>query len=109
MVRFFLALFILGAFFEVFSQSAIKYPDQSFGSEIRQRVGNTTFIVNYDRPEQRGRIIFGGLVPYGKVWKTGAGFHNRISFDKAVTVEGRLVKEGTYHLVTIPGERSWKS
>ena len=91
-----------------FACAQIEYPDLSFASTIHQKVGFTNFRVDYERPMQRGRPIFGGLVPYGKPWKTGAGFHNRISFDTDVRVEGKQIKKGTYHLVTIPDVNEWK-
>ena len=91
-----------------FAYAQVKYPDHSYASTIHQKVGFTNFRVEYERPMQRGRPIFGGLVPYGKPWKTGAGFHNRISFDTDIVVEGTQIKKGTYHLVTIPDPKGWK-
>ena len=83
-------------------------PDLSYPSVIQQKAGFTNFEVRYERPMQRGRLIFGGLVPYGKPWRTGGGFHNTISFDQDVVVQGKKVARGTYHLVTIPDLKSWK-
>lgn len=90
------------------AHAQIEYPHFSYASTIRQKAGFTNFQVDYERPMQRGRPIFGALVPYGKPWKTGAGFHNRISFDTDIVVEGRRIQKGTYHLVTIPDPREWK-
>jgi hypothetical protein len=86
----------------------IQFPDPSFASTLRQKAGFTTFTVDYERPMQRGRPIFGALVPFGKPWKTGAGFHNRISFDRDVFMGGKQIRKGTYHLVSIPDINSWK-
>lgn len=94
--------------FYCFTYAQVEYPDLSYASTIHQKVGFTNFRVDYERPMQRGRPIFGGLVPYGKPWKTGAGFHNRISFDTDIVVEGIEIKKGTYHLVTIPDPKEWK-
>ncbi len=91
-----------------FASAQIEYPDLSYASTIHQKVGFTNFRVDYERPMQRGRPIFGGLVPYGKPWKTGGGFHNRISFDRDIFVDGTQIKKGTYHLVTIPDPEEWK-
>jgi hypothetical protein len=86
----------------------ISMPDLSYASTIKQKVGFTNFTINYERPMQRGRVIFGGLVPYGKPWRTGAGFHNTVSFDQDVYMGGKKVAKGTYHLVTIPDLKTWK-
>jgi hypothetical protein len=91
-----------------FACAQIEYPDLSYSSTIHQKVGFTNFRVDYERPMQRGRPIFGGLVPYGKPWKTGGGFHNRISFDTDILVDGTKIKKGTYHLVTIPDPKEWR-
>jgi hypothetical protein len=93
--------------FVVANASAQRYPDLSYASTIIQKVGFTTFTVNYERPSQRGRIIFGGLVPYGRPWKTGAGFHNRIAFDTDIFIDGKRVPKGEYHLVTFPDPETW--
>jgi hypothetical protein len=57
---------------------------------------------------QRGRHIFGALVPYGKIWKTGGGFHNRIAFNTDIVVNGKTIPKGEYHIVTIPDPNTWK-
>lgn len=63
--------------------------------------------VVYGRPLKKGRDVFGGLVPYGKVWRTGANEATEIKFFKDVTFGGKQVKAGTYSLFTIPGEKEW--
>jgi hypothetical protein len=90
------------------ASAQIEYPNLSYSSTLEQKVGFTNFRVDYERPMQRGRPIFGALVPFGKPWKTGGGFHNRISFDKDIHVDGKQIKKGTYHLVTIPDPKEWK-
>lgn len=85
----------------------VEYPGLSYASTIHQKVGFTNFRVEYERPMQRGRPIFGGLVPFGKPWKTGGGFHNRISFDTDIVVDGKQIQKGTYHIVTIPDPKEW--
>jgi hypothetical protein len=61
----------------------------------------------YSRPMKNGRTIFGDLIPYGKVWRTGANECSEITFNKAVKIGGNTIKPGTYALFTIPGEKEW--
>ncbi len=63
--------------------------------------------VDYCRPYKKGRVIFGGLEPYGHVWRTGANEATVISFNKDVLFVGKPVKAGKYTLFTIPGEKIW--
>lgn len=70
-------------------------------------IGGVTVTVEYGRPNVKGRAVWGGLVPYGKVWRTGADEATTIAFDKNVTVEGKPLAAGTYALFTIPGEKAW--
>ncbi|MEL7368875.1 MAG: DUF2911 domain-containing protein [Myxococcota bacterium] len=64
--------------------------------------------VHYGRPSVKGRKIFGDLIPYGKVWRTGADEATTISFAKSAMFAGRKVDRGTYALFTVPGEKNWK-
>lgn len=89
----------------LFSQSS--FPALSPGGSISQLVGFTTITVDYERPAARGRKIFGDLVPYNEVWRTGAGKCTRISFDKPVSIDNQKVDAGTYALFTIPGRDKW--
>jgi hypothetical protein len=63
--------------------------------------------VSYGQPSKRDREIFGKLVPYGEVWRTGANEATEITFKKDVLFGGKPVKAGTYALFTIPGEKEW--
>jgi hypothetical protein len=63
--------------------------------------------VAYGQPSKRGRVIFGELVPYGQVWRTGANQATEITFVKDGTFGGKPVKKGTYTLFTIPSETEW--
>lgn len=63
--------------------------------------------VSYGQPSKRGRVIFGELVPYGKVWRTGANEATEITFGKDAVFGGKPVKKGTYALFTIPTENEW--
>ncbi len=63
--------------------------------------------VTYSRPSRNDREVFGKLVPYGKVWRTGANENAEIKFYQDVSLAGKTVKAGTYSLFTIPGEKEW--
>jgi len=72
---------------------------------VETEAGNVK--VSYGQPSKRDRVIFGKLVPYGEVWRTGANKATEISFKKDATFGGKPVKAGTYTLFTIPGEKEW--
>lgn len=74
---------------------------------VKERVSATDIEVTYHRPSVKGRTIFGGLVPYGQVWRTGSDNATRISFSTAVRLNGTDIKAGTYELFSIPGEKEW--
>jgi hypothetical protein len=74
---------------------------------VMQVVGSTEITITYHRPAVKGRSIFGGLVPYGQVWRTGANENTTISFSNDVKINGKSLKAGTYGLHTIPGQSSW--
>ena len=76
-------------------------------SEIKQVVGVTEFSIKYSRPSVKDRDIFGGLVPYGEVWRTGANATTKIAFDTEIEFGGHTVPAGEYVLFSIPGESEW--
>lgn len=82
-------------------------PSFSPAGKVEQIIGNTTINVEYERPLVRGRLIYGGLVPWNEVWRTGAGYCTKLRFSKQVTVGGQTVPAGYYALLTIPGEDEW--
>ena len=67
-----------------------------------------TVTIDYSRPSMRGRKIFGGLVPYGQVWRTGANAATSLKTDVDLTIGGASVPAGSYTLYTIPEESGWK-
>jgi hypothetical protein len=67
-----------------------------------------TVTINYSRPSMRGRQIFGGLVPYGQVWRTGANAATSLKTDVDLTIGGAHVPAGSYTLYSIPSETGWK-
>lgn len=89
-----------------FSQS-LKVPVKSPLATNKQAVGLSEVTIEYSRPSKRGREIFGGLEPYGQVWRTGANASSKITFGEDVTLNGTAVKAGTYSLFTIPNENEW--
>ncbi|NNE75488.1 MAG: DUF2911 domain-containing protein [Pricia sp.] len=88
-------------------QAQINTPAPSPLSKIEQKVGLTDVTVEYSRPSMRGRTIFGDLVPYDKLWRTGANAYTKISFSTDVKIGGSDVKAGTYSIFTKPGTSSW--
>ena len=87
--------------------SQLKTPSASTPSEVDQTVGLTEIEVEYNRPSKRGRDIFGNLVPFGKLWRTGANSGTEISFSTDVSINGEDIKEGTYSIFSVPNEDSW--
>lgn len=83
------------------------FPSLSPPALVQQTVGNTIINIEYERPAARGRVILGNLVPWDKVWRTGAGFCTRISFSESVRVGGQAVAAGKYSIFTIPGKTDW--
>ncbi|MEO6335108.1 MAG: DUF2911 domain-containing protein [Pyrinomonadaceae bacterium] len=82
-------------------------PLKSQYAEISQKIGVTNITIKYSRPLVNGRKIWGGLVPYGAVWRTGANTNTTITFSDPVSVEGRPLDRGTYGLHTIPNADDW--
>jgi hypothetical protein len=88
------------------AQSDLKLPDVSQAAEAKQRIALTDITVNYHRPLVNGRKIWGGLVPYGKVWRVGANENTTIEFSDPVSVEGKPLDKGVYGLHMIPNQDS---
>ena len=106
-IHFFLSMLF---FCQISGVAQLKIPELSPAGSIKQSVGFTTIIINYERPAARHRSekeIFGTLVPYGKVWRTGAGTGTRISFSTDVYINDQTVHRGTYSLFTIPEKKNW--
>jgi hypothetical protein len=85
----------------------LNLPALSPSASINQKVGLGEVVVDYARPSAKGRKIFGGLVPYGEVWRTGANTATKVTFSTAVMVEGRELPAGSYALYSIPGAAEW--
>lgn len=82
-------------------------PQPSPGAGFSQTIGITEVSVEYSRPGVKGRTIFGGLLPYGKIWRTGANASTKIRFSTDVTINEMPIAAGTYSIMTIPGEDTW--
>ena len=101
-------IFTLLLFTVNLSFSQINTPRVSPASEVEQMVGLTEIEIEYSRPSMRGREVFGNLVPYGKVWRTGADNSTKISFDTDVIISGKTIQSGTYSIFSIPNKESWE-
>ena len=82
-------------------------PRDSQHAVVTQRIGLTDITINYHRPLVKGRKIWGGVVPYGEVWRAGANENTTILFSEPVTIEGNPLDRGTYGLHMIPKEDQW--
>ncbi len=96
---------LLAAFSTVNAQ--IKTPAASPTCKLSQDVGLIKVDLEYSRPSAKGRKIFGELVPFGSLWRTGANASTKITFSDDVKVAGAPVPKGTYALYTTPGEKEW--
>ncbi|SHM86047.1 Protein of unknown function [Cyclobacterium lianum] len=85
----------------------IKMPQASPGSQVMQQVGLTEMHLAYSRPGKKDRKIFGELVPFGQVWRTGANNPTTLEFDTEIEVEGQPLPAGKYALYTVPGKSAW--
>ncbi len=89
------------------AQNDLNLPDVSQAAEVKQRIALTDIGIKYHRPLVNGRKIWGGLVPYGKVWRAGANENTTIEFSDPVSVEGKPLDKGIYGLHMIPNFDSW--
>src|SRR4051794_40588931 len=90
-----------------FAQDKIEFPQVSQHGVVKQRVGLTDIEVDYSRPNKNKREIFGGVVPWDKVWRTGANAPTRIKFSADVKFGEKDVPAGEYALYTIPKSNEW--
>jgi len=95
-----LSLFVAGA-------QTLTTPQPSPTQTIKQNFGVSSIELSYSRPGMKGRKIYGDLVPYGKVWRTGANNATTLTFADDVTIGGTKVKAGKYGLLSIPDKKNW--
>lgn len=84
-----------------------KQPRVSPNATVSQTIGTTQVLITYGRPSVNGRDVFGGLEPFGEVWRTGANESTVIVIPADVMIEGKPLEAGTYSLYTIPGKEKW--
>ncbi|MGJ8733242.1 MAG: DUF2911 domain-containing protein [Cellulophaga sp.] len=103
-----IALVLIAVFALTGVQAQIETPQPSPFTKMEQKVGLTDVTLEYSRPSARGREVFGNLVPFDKLWRTGANKNTIITFSDAVTIGGKEVKAGSYAVFTKPGATSWE-
>lgn len=90
------------------SNAQVITPKSSPKAEVEQMVGLTEVDVNYARPAKKGRLVYGDLVPFGKIWRTGANENTTVEFSDDVIVEDQKVPKGKYALYTLPKADTWE-
>lgn len=89
------------------SIAQIEQPSLSPKVTTQQKVGLATITLTYGQPSVKGRKIFGSLIPYGRLWRTGANASTKITTDKEIKVANHIIPAGTYGLYSIPSEKEW--
>ena len=105
--KFILVLIVLITTGQGLQAQGLKMPQPSTAQTITQAFGLGTISLNYSRPNVKGRQIFGDLLPYDQIWRTGANSATVIKFTEAVKIEGQDLPAGEYALFTIPGKTEW--
>lgn len=103
-----LALALVASIATTSFAQGLKLPAMSPTAKITQGFSTSEMAIEYSRPSARGRKIFGGLVAFGEVWRTGANGATRVTFGEDVTIGGKAVSAGTYALYTIPNATEWE-
>ncbi|MEM1215253.1 MAG: DUF6503 family protein [Bacteroidota bacterium] len=98
---------LLVSFVGSVAYSQLNTPPASPLSTLQTQIGLTQTTIVYHRPAVKGRIIFGALIPYGEVWRTGANAASRLTFSEEVLLDTLPIPAGTYALFTIPGRERW--
>ncbi|CAN5264693.1 hypothetical protein BH23BAC1_BH23BAC1_33730 [soil metagenome] len=95
---------------ELYTKHFSKKPvlgDPSPHQVVSKKIGDATIEIDYGRPQKRGREIFGNIVPFNTVWRTGAGRPTTIKFDKDLNFKGEVIPKGKYNLYTRPDKEFW--
>jgi hypothetical protein len=106
MKKLFLACLLAPAFLA--SNAQVKMPQPSPTQTIKQDFGMGNIEITYSRPGAKGRKVFGELVPFNKLWRTGANGATIIKFSEPVEIKGKKIDTGSYALYTIPGNELWE-
>ncbi len=99
---------ILAASVVSLASAQVKTPKASAHAELEATVGLTEIEVEYSRPNKNNRVVFGDVVPFDKIWRTGANKNTTIEFSDDVTVGGAPLKAGKYAIYTKPGKSAWE-
>jgi hypothetical protein len=101
---------LLASVFAIFGTTTLhaQEPRKSPAATAMGKIGEANVIITYSSPYVKGRKIWGGLVPYGKVWRAGANEATTFATDKDLTVEGKKLPAGKYSLYALPGEKEWQ-
>ena len=89
-----------------FSYTQLQSPVASPRAKVSQKVGLVNINLDYSRPSKKGRTIFGNIVPFDQIWRTGANQATSISFSDDVKINNQLVEAGEYHVYSVPRENS---
>ncbi len=98
---------LIGLLGATMAQAQIESPRPSPNASLTQTVGLTDFTISYSRPGVKGRTIFGDLVPYGKIWRTGANHCTVLKANGDFVLAGNAITAGEYGVYTIPGKEEW--
>ena len=98
---------VIALVYSVSVSAQLNLPPASTDATFKQQIGFGEVEVKYSRPSARGRTIYGGLVPFGELWRTGAHDATTIKFSEAVKLNGNDIPAGTYTLFTIPNQNEW--
>ncbi len=101
-------IFVLTAYSQETNLTEVLLPERSPKSLIEQSVGLTKFKISYNRPSKKGRVIFGNLVPFGDLWRTGANANTTITASTPFTIAKKQINAGTYAIFTIPNKEYWE-
>ncbi|MEM7187176.1 MAG: DUF2911 domain-containing protein [Bacteroidota bacterium] len=103
-----LVLLLCVGLFSLGTTAQVETPAPSPFQKIEQKVGLSDVTLEYSRPSVKGRKIYGGLVPYNKLWRTGANGNTKITFSDDITIGGKSLKAGSYAIYSKPGETNWE-
>ncbi len=106
-MKFNLTLFCIFLWSSFYFSQTLKTPTLSPFSKITQEIGLTDVTLEYSRPSAKERTVFGELVPYDKIWRTGANASTKITLIESAYIGGKSIQPGIYALYTIPGKEVW--
>jgi len=102
------SVLLSAAMLAVFATSSLAQSKPSPPAETQVTIDGKSISIKYSAPSVRGRKIFGGLVPYGKVWRAGANEATALHTDADLDIGGLKVPKGNYTLYVLPEESQWK-